>query len=80
MRVVSGVPRTRIDRVAEWPGDDSTRRSSKRFSPRVREPRISARHVKVTESAHLRTPEVVSGNALAERGHGRPTFKEVTRK
>jgi len=69
------------DRVAEWPGDDSTRSSSNRFSPRVREPRISWRHVKVTESAHLRTPEVVSGNALAEiSGHGRPTFKEVTRK
>jgi hypothetical protein len=46
----------------------------------VRESRISWRHVKVTESVHLRRPEVVSGDALADAAIGRPTFKEVTRK
>ncbi len=69
----------RIDRAAEWPGDDSNRSlpSGSAWARRLRMGRVS---ISVNEWAHLRTPKSCREMHWLHTGFVRPTFKEVTRK
>ena len=50
-------PADRIDRAAEWPGDDSNRSLTRRLRPGARRPRMGRVSTIVNEWAQQRTPK-----------------------
>ena len=67
----------RIDRAAEWPGDDSNRSLPRPASARGEVTADGASLDNRERMGSAQDAQVVPGTALVDPGCARPTFKEV---